>query len=413
MKRTVRWIASLLAALLLVMLAGCQEEVPAEPEPSESQLWETMPALTYVQMEYEKLKVEPWYCGRAEATGGNVWAEVKSGYYLSFGGFLRYTDKAEVLNWVPLCSKPNCSHAGRYPSCNAFINWDQFFIHDGRIYSVSQFAFYRDLITVNGDGLALFSKAMDGTDVRLEMLLEDAVVTNGGFLDSQIVGTYWIHGGEKLNADGSCTAFCYSYNIQDKIAETLFYETYPDQNDVDINFLESDIHGDHTVISSVLGIDYQKIANGQMVHTNAIAYAKKGDYLSGSILRQFRSNEGYYDINLETGEEVHLADAQLKNSQSFIVLPNCIIETTLGSENHQEGDAHAMMLFDGESWRTVALPEELTQIYTLDMPFEMGVVTSDRIFIMVYDSMYYDRCDMYQIMLEDDELFLEYCTHLK
>ena len=177
--------------------------------------------------------------------------------------------------------------------------------------------------------------------------------------------------------------------------------------------MESDIHGDHTVISSVLGIDYQKIANGQMVHTNAIAYAKKGDYLSGSILRQFRSNNGYYDINLETGEEVRLADAQLKNSQSFIVLPNCIIETTLGSENHQEGDAHAMMLFDGESWRTVALPEELAQIYTLDMPFEMGVVTSDRIFILVYTSQRYSRCDMYQIMLEDDELFLEYCTHLK
>ena len=405
-------IIALLCAVALC-LVGCQQQPKEDPSITESQLWETMPALTYGQMEYEKLKEEPWYCGRAEATGGNVWAEVDSGYYLSMGGYLRYSDRTAVLNWVPLCSKPNCSHTGHYPSCNAFINWDQFFIHDGRIYFVSQFAFYRDLITVKGDGLALFSKAMNGTDVKLEMLLEDAVVTNGGSLDSQVVGSYWIHGGEKLNADGSCTAFCYSYNIQDKTAETLFYETYPDQNDVDINFLESDIHGDHTVISSVLGIDYQKIANGQMVHTNAIAYAKKGDYLSGSILRQFRNNEGYYDINLETGEEVHLADAQLKNSQSFIVLPNCIIETTLGSENHQEGDTHAMMLFDGESWRTVALPEELTQIYTLDMPFEIGVVTSDRIFILVYNNQRYSRCNMYQIMLGEEELTMEFCAELK
>ena len=405
-------IIALLCAVALC-LVGCQQQPKEDPSITESQLWETMPALTYGQMEYEKLKEEPWYCGRAEATGGNVWAEVDSGYYLSMGGYLRYSDRAAVLNWVPLCSKPNCSHTGHYPSCNAFINWDQFFIHDGRIYFVSQFAFYRDLITVKGDGLALFSKAMNGTDVKLEMLLEGAVATNGGFLQSQVVGPYWIHGGEKLNADGSCTAFCYGYNIQDKETETLFFETFPDRNDVHIDLTSSDIHGDRTVISNLLGTDYQKIANGQMVHTNAIAYAKKGDYLSGSILRQFRSNEGYYDINLETGEEVHLADAQLKNSQSFIVLPNCIIETTLGSENHQEGDTHAMMLFDGESWRTVTLPEELTQSYTLDMPFEMGVVTSDRIFIMVYDSMYYDRCNMYQIMLGEEELTMEFCAELK
>ena len=405
-------IIALLCAVALC-LVGCQQQPKEDPSITESQLWETMPALTYGQMEYEKLKEEPWYCGRAEATGGNVWAEVDSGYYLSMGGYLRYSDRTAVLNWVPLCSKPNCSHTGHYPSCNAFINWDQFFIHDGRIYFVSQFAFYRDLITVKGDGLALFSKAMNGTDVKLEMLLEGAVATNGGFLQSQVVGPYWIHGGEKLNADGSCTAFCYGYNIQDKETETLFFETFPDRNDVHIDLTSSDIHGDRTVISNLLGTDYQKIANGQMVHTNAIAYAKKGDYLSGSILRQFRSNNGYYDINLETGEEVRLADAQLKNSQSFIVLPNCIIETTLGSENHQEGDAHAMMLFDGESWRTVALPEELTQIYTLDMPFEMGVVTSDRIYIMVYDSMYYDRCNMYQIMLGEEELTMEFCAELK
>ena len=113
---------------------------------------------------------------------------------------------------------------------------------------------------------------------------------------------------------------------------------------------------------------------------------------------------------METGEEVHLADAQLKNSQSFIVLPNCIIETTLGSENHQEGDQHSMMLFDGESWRTVILPEELSQNYTLDMRFNIGVVTSDRIFILVYTSQSNSRCDVYQILLGEDELMLEYCA---
>jgi len=411
MKRTVRWIASLLAAVLL-LLPGCQAQ-PEDPAITESLRWETMPALTYGQMEYEKLKVEPWYCGRAEATGFNRWAETKDGIYYSYVKTLMYADKAGIELWVPVCNKPICNHTAISWNCRGYIGWGTFLIHNSRIYFTEDICRFPEFALDEGNQTALFSRALDGSDLRLEQQMEDAVIANGGSLVSVILGSHWLCNFEKLNADGSFTGRSYSYNIIDGSASVPFEETYPDQYDVNENLEWAELYrlyGDLTVKNRFLGTDFYRIENGGMEATGAKDYATEGDYLSGNVLRQFRSNEGYYDINLETGEEVHLADAQLKNSQSFIVLPNCIIETTLGSENHQEGDQHSMMLFDGESWRTVILPEELSQNYTLDMPFKIGVVTSDRIFIMVYDSMYYDRCDVYQILLGEDELMLEYCA---
>ena len=413
-------ITRMIALLCVVVLcfAGCQqsEEVPSI---TESQIWETMPALTYGQMEYEKLKVEPWYCGRMEATGLNLWAETKDGFYhssLVYPGSLIFADKGEMFNWVHVCRKPNCTHPEGSFTCESYIGFSTFSIYDGRIYFAAHNDFFPELSLTKDSSEGLYSKALNGADMRLEKLMEDTVITNGGYATCGILRNYWIYNTEILNADGSVTGITYCYDILTGMLTTPFYMAYPVEADYHSEMRCPEyykLYGDPTVINLFLGTDFYRVENGEMVPTNTETYAKAGDYLSGCILRQFRSNEGYYDINLQTGEEVHLADAQLKNSQSFIVLPNCTIETTLGSENHQEGDQHSMMLFDGESWRTVALPEELTQSYTLDMPFEMGVVTSDRIIILVYNNQRYSRCNMYQIMLGKDELTMEFCAELK
>ena len=252
--------------------------------------------------------------------------------------------------------------------------------------------------------------------MRLEKLMDDTVITNGGYATSGILRNYWIYNTEIMDADGGATGITYCYDILTGMLTTPFYMTYPDEADYrpEMRCPEAyRLYGDPTVINLFLGTDFYRVENGEMVSTNTGTYAKAGDYLSGNVLRQFRSNEGYYDINLQTEEEVHLEDAQLKNSQSFIVLPNCIIETTLGSENHQEGDTHAMMLFDGERWRAVTLPEEVTQSYTAEMPVMIGAVASDRIIILIYNNMYCSRCNMYQIMLGEEELTMEFCAELK
>ena len=135
-----RIVASILALLILLAFPGCAQEevpeVPTEPEPGESILWETMPSLTYGVMESEKLEVRPWYNGRAEAAGrSNQWAETKEGYYVGFNSQLWYADKTDLRNWIPVCSKPNCSHDESNTSCNAYLGGSaNFLIRDGRIF---------------------------------------------------------------------------------------------------------------------------------------------------------------------------------------------------------------------------------------------------------------------------------------
>ena len=137
-----RIVASILALLILLAFPGCAQEevpeVPSEPEPSESLIWEKMPALTYGVMEHEKLEVLPWYSGRTEATGSYQWAETKDGYYrLDTESFLlSYADKADLQTWLPVCGKPNCRHHANTLTCNAVMRYGTFFLREGKLYFV-------------------------------------------------------------------------------------------------------------------------------------------------------------------------------------------------------------------------------------------------------------------------------------
>ena len=111
-------------------------------------------------MEYEKLKEEPWYCGRAEATGFNRWAEAKDGIYYSYGMTLMYTDKAEVGLWVPVCDKPICNHAQNNSTCHGYIGWGTFLIHNNRIYFTEITTMFPEYANGELPQTALFSRAL-------------------------------------------------------------------------------------------------------------------------------------------------------------------------------------------------------------------------------------------------------------
>ena len=68
----------LLALVLLISASGCAEEEKA-PAPIGSEVWETMPQLSYGVMEYEKLQILPWNSGRCEATSFYRMAETETG----------------------------------------------------------------------------------------------------------------------------------------------------------------------------------------------------------------------------------------------------------------------------------------------------------------------------------------------
>ena len=142
--------------------------------------------------------------------------------------------------------------------------------------------------------------------------------------------------------------------------------------------------------------------------------AKYG-YLSGDTLRYFQMNDGYYDINIKTGDKVKLADAQLENSFASIVLPNCILESTLMAYNannsadfYTEGMAHEMRLFDGQKWHSVALPDNLVNTGG-KIQMRIAAVTSDKIILTFVDFEVSNRIThYYYIDLNADMLSMVY-----
>ena len=402
----------IIALLCIVSLCFCScQQRKDDPTITESQVWETMPTLTYGQMAYEKLEATPWYSGRAEAVGNGRFSETAKGYYYLNAGTLYYCDKSDLNKWVPTCAKPNCMHSGNNHSCNAGLVSNTFILRNNRIWYSTSVDAYPQLYTGEGQGVALFSKSANGEDTRLEYVIEDSLISGGGQINDLFGADYWIVNATKLNADGSCTAKVYYTTASG--TDILYEQTSSDPNFASVMYyiLAAPFNGEgkYNFLNKLLGTNvYYSVSNGELVPTDAVAYGQNEGYLLGNILRQFRPNDGYYDINLKTKEEIKLADARLNNSRGFIMLPNCIVEHTLASETHPEGALHAMEIFDGESWRSVTLPEEL-RCGTDILWFSVLTVASDRILFAGNSG---NGIAIYQVMLHPKELTLEYCGQL-
>lgn len=58
-----------------------------------------------------------------------------------------------------------------------------------------------------------------------------------------------------------------------------------------------------------------------------------GSYLSGETLRIYRPGDGYYDVNLTTGQETKALDAQLENAWGWQLTEQYAVESTLLSRS--------------------------------------------------------------------------------
>ncbi len=91
-----------------------------------------------------------------------------------------------------------------------------------------------------------------------------------------------------------------------------------------------------------------------------------GAYLTGDILQVYRPNDGYYDINLATGEQTKTMDVQMEDGWGWHLTDQYILESPLlfnrpEQQLEMKDGPHAMLFYDGESWNPVTLPKELTQ----------------------------------------------------
>ncbi len=379
--------------LFLLAPSGCKREF--EVGRTDSTIWENMPAITYGVMEYERLNVVPWYSGRAEATSLNRMAETETGYYQSYQATLYYADKVDYTNWLPVCSSPDCDHIS---FCDAEVVANQFIIRNNRIIYEANTSSYPHLYSEEKNGSMLISMTKNGKDKQLEYVLEDALIPSAGYAGSLLTADCYITWGSALESDGSLSLKAF-YVTEENVFQLCNEKGLePDRayGNFHLAARKINLRGDPYIYDAVTAlpeISIFRFEGEEKIKLDVTQLSSNGSYISGSILRYFMPNDGYYDRNIETGEEVRLADARLSDSTCDIVLPNCIIESNfLGSSSVQtrpDNIVPAIEIFDGEVWHSITLPKELEKIERSTWLSVLGV-TSDSIFLGCRDSDKFD-----------------------
>lgn len=403
-----RFLSGLITILLLATLfPGCADETVPQLEledRTESKTWESMPTFTFGQLETEKLAVVPWYDGRMESVSKNGWAETKDGYYYVTGGCLYYADKANLDLWVPVCNQPNCPHTSMISwsygeiLCNCHIGGNAIWIRDGRIWFESSLGKYPHLQpeTVEVQGNAIFSIAPDGTDPRLEYRHDgmELSIMGGGSSGYEQGSRYSIVILNTVGADGLENLSVLLMTAQ---GAKIVHEQKGEN--LSTGHWWSPFCGDDAFYIYAISPHLLRLVGEEMIPLDVSGYEELGGYLSGNCLRQYRPGDGYYDVNLETGEEVKLCDPRLEHSTAQIMLPNCIVEHNLNSKDMDDNAPRSMEIFDGTLWRTVELPDDLRH-RQFGGNFGLTAIASDRIFFSIGKY-------LYQVMLEKDNLTME------
>lgn len=398
-----------LIAVLLVLMVGCAEE-EVSPAPTSSEIWETMPTLTYGVLEYEKLISLPWYSGRCEATSQNSMAETETGLYCAYNSMLYYSDRENPGYWIPVCSKPDCMHTNRM-ACDACIYMNRIVVRDDRIYYEAYSDMFRHLINKNTSGLSVFSKATDGTNVQHACSVDEAALPNGGKASTCLSDNVWLYYVDELTADGSTVSKLYA--VTDNGTVLLHQEELENDSGMTTVGRVAKLYGDpyYRCSNMYKGMIF-RIEDNKPVTMDASLIPDNGGYISGNTLRVFRQNDGYYDINTKTLEEIKVADAQLTDSDGQIYLPNCIVESTLlvdAMEYRTQGMTHAMKLFIGEKWMSVTLPPELLNAKE-SVYIYVKAITSDSIIFECRDKEVSANElgeTLYRISLDSEDMVLE------
>ncbi len=405
--------------LLLTLFSACQTEPPVDLETSSTGEHAAVDVTLPVQetLQTKLIEILPWNAGRAEETDCYFTAETEHGFYVEYGAMLYYADKSDMTNWVIVCPDAECEHKEGDPECGACII-GTFVVKNDRIYYLTRKN--RDMerwAQVEGFSTPfIVSMALDGTDSRIEHIFgtPENTMRSDSFSGAMFMTKdYAIESACYLNADGTYDAWL---TVVDEDGEyTLHVITQENDN---AHFSpwrrRRNIFGPITFASRVLD---EKMTKAFRLEGRELASVDFGDldcdggYLSGDILWVFRPDDGYYSVNLTTGEEVKLAENQLQHSQAYIALPNCILESTLlgyGScESRAEVQQHSLRFFDGVQWWEIELPEEL-QNMDAESYLELATVASDRILFVFSQGMGQEQqWKTYQIMLGTEEPELE------
>lgn len=323
--------------------------------------------------------------GCAETSGYRM-AETANGYYVNLGQSLYYSDKTDLSNWVPVCNEPDCNHS--QPSCTSKMSYDEFYFHNGRIYTIKHKCDVVPRSTENSQVLVSF--APDGTDLEVEFEIVESNIASG-WMDAvlSVEGVYGQYF-ELLN-DGTYKAMVVH---ADKQGTDVIYEGQTsDDFIVGAQYFWSAnewgcLYGDLVFSSSALAESRNDSPGGlfRIVDGSYEPISHIGDYntwgacLKDDLLYHFEPNRGFYLTDLATGKSQKRMPAQLSNSEAYHLQSDFIIETNIYFDSRTVKPQ--LMIFNDGQWEDVTLPENAEDL--LSGSFIPLALTTEHIFFHAF-----------------------------
>ena len=330
---------------------------------------------------------------------GNM-AETEDGFFYLCGSILYYADKKDMNNWVAVCNKPNCSHTS--DECNAWVNYE-IAQKDGKLYTVyledGEIHVYeipadgsgkQDVYTIpreNNNHIESFR----GTINQNQLVVYYQEMTDDGMFEKKLV-----------RLDGETPHTLFTKTVDEYAGELCLSASY------------CGVRGEDVMIASLLTEEDEDCYNilwrvdGDVPERVNIPEGTEvqNSYLSGNEFIYFKQNEGFYQIDLTTGEEKLVSENQLKDSTGHVLTDQYMAESDwcLGYTS----DNPTLKFYNGNTWKDVKLPEEAKNP---EASFYPVAVASDRIFFRSYYS--YNRegkTRLYYFLLEEESPELIFCS---
>ena len=409
--------AVLIILLVLFIMSGCTPQAELGDLVRETYI---SPELTFGVMDAPKLEQDP-NLNRLTVTSGCMIAETEAGFYLHNNLLLCYADKTNLDLWVPVCSTPKCKHkTSGTQFCKACLQGKRFLIEDDRIHYIDDVAKHQELTFTADHEFAVFSLAGNGSDLKLERMLEDTLFPNTGGGVQQIIlfPDHMIYMEWELTTEGREERRI--LRIDDSRTQTLYEHMGSAEPTYGGGLAARDylgLYGDDAFLSTMIDGGLMTLCwvdDGNLITADLSDLQTLGSYFSNNVLRYYAQNDGYYDRNLHTGETTKLAQPQLENGYAHIIQPNCILESTLlnasSTETRDGIEQHSLRLFDGTGWLDVSLPEELLNAPDSVYLYPMGIGT-DAVYLRCLDKEAGEDLEILlcKIVLGTDSPALEYC----
>ena len=356
---------------------------------------------------------------RCAITAHGRMSETDTGYYMLRGDYLFYADQTDLSNWVLVCNRPECKH--KRDECPAYAVLSPFWLKDDGIYYVTD--------CIDGELLeqtSIVRTSLDGATQEV-VFTDPGIETAGAATAIELTPDACYFCFTRMNEDGTME---YSIvRVDANGVKTLFSLHDPEIAETYSVYLMPmtyghSIRGDMTVrcvfpldesldlsqVDKDTGVFYYYQVHGDTLREipltdNCTAHMPEiyhlyGAFIQDDLLFHYHVNDGFYRMDLSTGEEIKIADAAYQNAFGHCIDGELMIECTMGVPGvDSSADTPQMRYFDGTSWHELELPES----WDVSHRFRVVAGASDRIFFTVMDSNTNDaQVELAYIMLGED-----------